>query len=346
MVVIEGLVGKGLLLLAPAKKQTNKTVLIGGKRCEIHDGIVRVLVLHDEVTDSPPDPESTLQEIRQKKLPVDIFTFLQKPSEPLPKFPYHLEKDNLAVLEISTWTNWFRRQVHPNTRTNIRKAAKKGLVVRIEPFGDHITAGLVEVFNEAPIRRGRRYPYYGWDAEMVNRTWAIQLDQSSWVVAYYRESFVGFIKLIVGEGTARTSGTVAKEAHRDKCPMNALLSECVRLCASMGIRLLVYGKFTYGRKGETSLTEFKKHNGFKKLEVPRYYIPLTMRGRIGLRLGLHHSLIDVIPGPVQRTLLKLRSRWYEAQKPVLATLDKQAGQEKVASPLPGEGVTLWNAPPK
>ena len=125
------------------------------------------------------------------------------------------------------------------------------------------------------------------------------------MVAHHQNLLVGFVKLIVSEDIARTSGTVAREAQRDKSPMNALLAECVRLCASMKIPLLVYGKFTYGRKGETSLTEFKKHNGFKKLEVPRYYIPLSARGRIGLRLGLHRSLIDVIPGPGDANALEI-----------------------------------------
>lgn len=96
--------------------------------------------------------------------------------------------------------------------------------------------------------------------------------------------------------------------------MNALLAKCVEVCASRGIPLLVYGNFTYGRKPEDSLAEFKRHNGFEKIDVPRYYIPLSMRGRIGLRLGLHRSLIDVVPGFVLQPVLKLRTKWYEIRE--------------------------------
>lgn len=280
---------------------------------QLHKGVIRILTLRDELSDSPEDPEPIIQDIQQGRLPVDLFTFLQRPPKTSPRFSYYMEWDNLAVVEISTYENWFKKQIHPNTRTNIHKATKKGLVVRVEAFSDELVAGLVELFNETPIRRGRPYPYYGWNSEAVKEEWATQLEQSLWVVAYYQNLLVGFVKLIVSDGIARTSGTIARESQRDKSPMNALLAECVRLCASMKIPLLVYGKFTYGQKGETSLTEFKKHNGFKKLEVPRYYIPLSTRGRIGLRFGLHRNLIDVIPGPVLRTLLKLRSKWYDLQ---------------------------------
>ncbi len=177
-----------------------------------------------------------------------------------------------------------------------------------------MAGGLVTLFNETPIRQGRRNRYFGCDLEMVKRVWATQLNQSSWVVAYHEGTLVGFVKLIVCDGIARTSGTVAQQAHRDKSPMNAILAECVKLCAARGIPLLVYGRYTYGRKGETSLTQFKRHNGFERLDVPRYYVPLSLRGRIGLRLGLHRHLIDVIPGPALRTLLKVRSKWYEVRR--------------------------------
>jgi len=309
--------GEGAQLLAEAREQIGRAPAIGAKY-QIRKGVVRILELRDELSDSPAEPESIILEIRQSGLSVDLFTFLQRPPETTPRFSYYWEWDNLAVVTISSYENWFRKQIHPNTRTNIRKAEKKGLSVRLERFSDRLAADLVSLFNETPIRRGRRYAYYGWDLEMVKRTWATQLDQSFWIAAYYRESFVGFIKLIVSDGIARTSGTIARESHRDKAPMNALLGECVRLCAAMNIPLLVYGKFTYGRKGETSLTEFKRHNGFQKLNVPRYYVPLSLRGRIGLRLGLHRRLIDVIPGPVWRTLLKIRSAWYQTWRLTLA----------------------------
>lgn len=297
-----------------ARGQASDYRLIGGKRYHIYGGFVRIFALHDEISDSPADPDSTVREIRVEDPSADLFTFLKTPLETAPRLPFFFEWDNLAALKISSYENWFRNQVHPNTRTNIRKAAKKGIVVRVEEFNDSLADGLVGLFNETPIRQGRRYGYYGWNLQEVRQEWATQLDQSFWVVAYYREEFVGFVKLIVSDGVARTSGTVARHTHRDKAPMNALLSECVKLCEAKQIPLLVYGKMVYGRKGETPLSEFKRHNGFEKIEVPRYFIPLSTLGRIGLRLGLHKNLIDIIPGPALRTVLRLRSKWYQVRK--------------------------------
>ena len=56
---------------------------------------------------------------------------------------------------------------------------------------------------------------------------------------------------------------------------------------------------------KSSLTEFKRRNGFEQVLVPRYYIPLTLKGKIALSLGFHTRLVQRIPAPVVTQLLKL-----------------------------------------
>ena len=73
---------------------------------------------------------------------------------------------------------------------------------------------------------------------------------------------------------------------------------------------LWYANFSYGRKQRDSLADFKQHNGFQKVELPRYYVPLTVAGRLALRMGLHHTRADWIPEPVAATYRKMRSFWY------------------------------------
>jgi hypothetical protein len=68
----------------------------------------------------------------------------------------------------------------------------------------------------------------------------------------------------------------------------------------------------YGKKGEDKLTDFKRHNGFRKIDIPRYYIPLTVTGRMALQLGLHHGIQSVIPQGLYARLVQLRNRWYGA----------------------------------
>ncbi len=98
--------------------------------------------------------------------------------------------------------------------------------------------------------------------------------------------------------------------HRDKAPTNALIAQAVRSCADRHIPYLVYAKFPHGKKQPDSLADFKRYNGFQRIEVPRYYIPLTLAGRVAFALGLHHRLADRIPEPVLVQLRKIRSRWY------------------------------------
>ena len=98
--------------------------------------------------------------------------------------------------------------------------------------------------------------------------------------------------------------------HRDKAPTNALIAQGVRSCAERGIPYLVYGNFSYGRKQRDSLSDFKQYNGFQRIELPRYYVPLTLAGRVALHLGLHHRFVDHIPEPVFAQLRKIRSLWY------------------------------------
>jgi hypothetical protein len=98
--------------------------------------------------------------------------------------------------------------------------------------------------------------------------------------------------------------------HRDKAPTNALVARAVRSCAERGISYLVYSNFAYGKKQRDSLSDFKERNGFQRIDLPRYYVPLTRLGSIAFRLGLHHRLADHVPEFLGAKLRELRSAWY------------------------------------
>jgi len=72
----------------------------------------------------------------------------------------------------------------------------------------------------------------------------------------------------------------------------------------------VYENFSYGKKQGDSLSHFKEINGFQRIELPRYYVPLTRIGKAALRFGLHRRLIDYFPEPVMAKLRELRAAWY------------------------------------
>jgi hypothetical protein len=98
--------------------------------------------------------------------------------------------------------------------------------------------------------------------------------------------------------------------HRDKAPTNGLVAHAVRSCAERGVSYLFYDNFAYGKKEESSLADFKRHNGFQKVDVPRYYVPLTLVGRMAIPLGLHRGLLEWVPEPLGATYRKIRKFWY------------------------------------
>jgi hypothetical protein len=61
------------------------------------------------------------------------------------------------------------------------------------------------------------------------------------------------------------------------------------------------------------LSHFKEVNGFQRMDLPRYYIPLTPLGRLAFRLGLHHRFIDRLPESLAGRLRDFRKSWHERQ---------------------------------
>ena len=287
------------------------TILLDGREFRITGRVLRTMALRDDLLDDIQDPETVANLSRKGHVPADILTFSQHLPDLSPKFSYCMEWDNLAAVPISTYEYWLMKQIHPNTRNKINKARRAGIVVEIEELTRRLAEGIVGIFNETPVRRGRLYSYYGRDVETVEKEWSKDSKRSDFLVAYYQNEIIGFIQLVYGKGYARTSGTVAKISHRNKAPMNALISKAVETCAEKKIPFLVYGKYIYGQKSQDSLTIFKQNNGFKKFDVPRYYIPLSLRGKLGLRLGLHHGIFELFPNRAQRLLSKIRFLWYE-----------------------------------
>jgi hypothetical protein len=101
---------------------------------------------------------------------------------------------------------------------------------------------------------------------------------------------------------------ISRMEHFDKAPNNALLAKTVSECSSKGIEYLTYGAYSYrGNGGTSSLTDFKRANGFFEMEVPRYYVPLTLKGALTLKTGLHRERSMILPAGITDQLVKLRA---------------------------------------
>jgi len=112
---------------------------------------------------------------------------------------------------------------------------------------------------------------------------------------------------------------VSKTTHYDKRPTNVLITKAVEVCKQKCISFLIYGKYVYGNKTDSSLTEFKRRNGFEQINMPRYYIPLTLKGKIAISLNIHLGLLGILPSNVISFLRNLRSKWYNIKMSVRNT---------------------------
>ena len=71
--------------------------------------------------------------------------------------------------------------------------------------------------------------------------------------------------------------------------------------------------------------EFKRRNGFEQINFPRYYIPLTLKGQVFVRMRLYRGLSGLIPEPILEPLLSLRTWYYKTMSANRILHDKFAG---------------------
>ena len=267
--------------------------------------LLRIARLEADGYEFLSDPEPVLEDLRKAKSRVDLFTFTQGLLATTPKYSFPMEWDNFAALPVTTFDHWWNQQIKSYPRNRARQAEKKGVTLREVPFDDELVQGIWGLYNEYPVRRGRAFSHYGKDIETVRREHATFLDTSVFIGAFLDRQLIGFIKLTWDQNRTQANlmNILSMIDHRDKAPTNALIAHAVRACADRNIQYLAYQRFSYGKKKEDSLTHFKEINGFERVNVPRYYVPLTAIGRAALRLRLHHKLVDHLP---ERLLARLR----------------------------------------
>jgi len=279
-------------------------VVISGK-------LLRIAQIKDEpwLADAVDDPNAIIAQLKQMRPVPDIFTFSQRLPDIQPRFNFRLEHDNLAAISISTYDHWWKRQLKAATRNMVRKAEKAGIVTRVAEFDDALVNGISAIYNETPVRQGRRFWHYQKDTPTVRRENATYLDRGVFIGAFLNDELVGFLKMVYVGQHARVMQILSFVSHRDKAVTNALLAKAVEICSSKKLTHLVYANFSYGSKGEDSLSGFKRRNAFERIDIPKYFVPLTMKGRVALALGLHRSPADLLPRWFIVALLATRKRW-------------------------------------
>lgn len=299
---------KGEWLKMPAFEVGGTTLVLTGRQ-------IKVASVHDEewLTTSIENPAACVEELKKppKAPKADLFTFAQRLPDTTPHYDYPMEWDSIAAIDLQDPRKWWEDKLPQETRKNVRRAAKRGVVVRVEQLNDELLQGIVEINNESPIRQGRRFYHYGKSVDAVRRDYSSFCERSEFICAYCGGELIGFIQIIRMDGIAGILEILTKRSHYDKRPANALLARAVEQCSGQGARYLTYGKYNYGKRRNNELTEFKRRNGFEEILVPRYFVPLSAKGKLFTAFRLYRGLAGFLPEPVIQVLTELRRFLHE-----------------------------------
>lgn len=265
-------------------------MMIDNTDVDVNGRFFKLAKLHNEYYEYLRDPAGFVARMRDSGANIDIFNFVPEIHDRVNPLSYHSEPDRIAVIPLTTYENWWKNQISDKTRNMARKAAKKGVEIKVVPFDDEFVRGIQGINDEVPIRQGKPYWHYREDFETVKRLNITFVDQSEFIGAYLGTELIGYIKLVKGNGKASLMQILSKIAHRDKAPNNALMAKAVEICTELKIPALHYAY--WARRG---LGDFKISHGFECVEIPRYYVPLTRKGTFVLKLRLHHKLKERVP---------------------------------------------------
>jgi hypothetical protein len=267
--------------------------------------LVRTLTVAPECHDRFGDPMQWVRRLRAGGSAADLLVCGQRIPDTRPRAGLQCDWESLAALKITTYEDWLIQR-SKDTRKNIQRASKRGVIVRECRYDDAFVAGIKSIYDESATRQGKPFWHYGKDLETVRRENGTYMSESVLLGAFVGDEMVGFLKYFVSGRCASTLQVISKLAHRDKKTNNALIAKAVECCAAQGIEYLQYGVWSEG-----SLGEFKISNGFTRFEMPRYTIALTWRGRAALALKLHRNWRDHLPAAWVQPLRAARRAWYE-----------------------------------
>ena len=285
-------------------------VEIDGQTFTISRGLVTVVTLDDEWFNEVRDPAAVLDILRtDRTVGADVFSFCQRLPNTEPLYPYPHEIEAIAAARIHTYDEWWAKQIEGTTRNQIRKSLKVGVEVRQCAYDDDFVRGMTSVFNETPIRQGRRFWHFGKDFETVKRQFARNLFREDLIGAYYQGELIGFAMVGRSAQFADLGQIISKVEHRDKSVTSALIAKAVEVCCARQIPHLVYAFWT-----EDSLGHFKRRLGFREARLPRYFVPLTAKGKLAMRTGAHRGLKALLPPKVVASLKRARNTWNTRQE--------------------------------
>lgn len=259
------------------------------------------------------DPEHYLGALTKDEariLGADVFSFTQKLPDVQVKYSYPMEWESVAAISLESFKQWWE-SLPQESRKNVRRSQKRGVNIVVKRMGPDLIEGIRAVNDDAPVRQGARNAYYGLTYEDTQKRYGEFNDRCDFICAYSGEEMIGFLHLIFREDVAAILNLTVKPSQLDKRPANALMAKAVEICEDRKLSYLSYGLYNYGNKRDSSLREFKIRNGFKEILVPRYFVPLTLWGRLCVKAKLHRGLIGNLPPVVVSAGVRAKALWYK-----------------------------------
>jgi hypothetical protein len=230
---------------------------------------------------------------------IDVFTFVERKwcgSVANPAESWVRAEDNIGLLQATSYDEWWEN-VGKKTRNMVRKAEKSGVKTEVVEPSEKLAEGIWKIYNETPIRQERAFPHYGESLQNVTRG-VLSAQNCTFIGAFLEGELVGFIQLVYGDKIAVIAQILSLQRHSDKALNNALIAKAVEVCATKQVGWVMYGRIG----NHPSLDRFKESNGFTKFLLTRYYVPVTEKGCIAVKMGLHRELKDALPQAIKQRL--------------------------------------------
>lgn len=298
---------KGRWVKVPVMVVNGDTLTARGKWLKIAH--VRGEEMREDELENPELYLKALKNVTNQALKADIFTFAQKLPATKPKYRYPMEWESVAAIPITSFKDWWEG-LPQESRKNVRRAQKRGVVVTIKDFDEDLITGIRGVNDDSLLRQGMMNAYYGLTSEQTRKRYGDFIGRCDFVCAYSSNEMIGFLHLVYRRDMAAILNLTVKQSQSDKRPANALVAKAVEICEARGLSHISYGLYNYGNKRGDSLREFKIRNGFKEILVPRYFVPLTLWGRLCMKARFHRGLVGNLPHSVIAVGLRVRAFWY------------------------------------
>jgi hypothetical protein len=226
---------------------------------------------------------------------------------PNPQKSWLKANDNIALLEVTSFDDWWKN-IGKKTRNMIRKAEKSGIKTETVEPNQKLADGIWKIYNETPIRQERAFPHYGASLQAITES-VFSAQNCTFIGAFFQDEIAGFIQLVHGDNITVISQILSLQKFWDKAVNNALVAKTIEVCANKGIRWIMYGRMG----NHPSLDKFKQSNGFASFPLTRYYVPITKKGRIAAKMGLHREIKDALPQAIKYPLIPVYN-WVSRNK--------------------------------